>query len=380
METQDRISALPDEILCHILSFLSTNDSFATSLLSKRWQPLWLFLSIIDLDNQTFIQNGRSYTSFFKFAYGILLRCRMQQQLTIARFHLTPRVCGYSNDFPYHLFKKWVRIVIQRGIEQLYIEIPRALEVPHIIWSCKTLVILKLYRLSIDVFVKVHLPALKTLHLDFLFISKSQYLAEVLRGCPNLEDFRAYHIFLDNKLEGIEFQTMPKLVKADLKLDYVFEFPLKVVSNVEHLRFFLKLKKESFPMFENLIHLELHLESNIQWHLVIKMLNHCPKLETVILHMPAEPYSCTSWICPQFVPECIASKLKRCSIFNYTGRRSEMEFTKYIMQNSRALQTMAIRNTIIGKNYSSSRQNKRQMLQELVMCPKSSTNCKLFFK
>ena len=109
METQDRISALPDEILCHILSFFSTNDSFATSLLCKRWQPLWLFLSIIDLDDQTFIQNGRSYTSFFKFAYGILLRCHMQQPLTIARFHLTPHVCGYSNDFPYHLFKKWVR-------------------------------------------------------------------------------------------------------------------------------------------------------------------------------------------------------------------------------------------------------------------------------
>ncbi|KAL9277355.1 hypothetical protein ACSQ67_025108 [Phaseolus vulgaris] len=190
------------------------------------------------------------------------------------------------------------KIVIQRGIEQLYIEIPRALEVPHIIWSCKTLVVLKLYRLSIDVFMKVHLPALKTLHLDFLFISKSQYLAEVLHGCPNLEDFRAYHIFLDNKLEGIEFQTMPKLVKANLKLDYVFEFPLKVVSNVEHLIFFLKLKKENFPMFKNLIHLELHLGLNIQWHLVIKMLNHCPKLETVMLHMPTESYSCTSWISP----------------------------------------------------------------------------------
>ena len=127
------------------------------------------------------------------------------------------------------------------GIEQLYIEIPRALEVPHIIWICKTLVVLKLYRLSIDVSVKVHLPTLKTLHLDFLFISKSRYLAKVLHECPNLEDFRAYHIFLKNKIKGVEFQSMPKLVKADLKLDYDFEFPLKVVSNVEHLRFFLKV-------------------------------------------------------------------------------------------------------------------------------------------
>jgi len=233
------ISAFPDEILCHILSFLSTHDSFVTSLLSKRWQPLWFFSPIIDLDDQTSIQKGRSYSSFFKFSFGTLLKRRIQQPITIARFNLTPRTCSYGNKFPYSLFNKWVRIIVQRGIEQLYIEIPRAFEVPHIIWSCKTLVVLKLYRLSIDAFVKVHLPALKTLHLDFFFISKSQYLAEVLHGCPNLEDFRAYHIFLYNKLEGVEFQNMPKLVKADLKLDYDFEFPLKVVSNVEHLRFFL---------------------------------------------------------------------------------------------------------------------------------------------
>ncbi|WVZ07405.1 hypothetical protein V8G54_020751 [Vigna mungo] len=378
METKDRISALPDEILCHILSFLSTHDSFATSFLSKRWQPLWLFSPILHLNDQTFIRNGRSYSSFFNFAYGTLFKCRMHQPLTVARFNLTPRTCGYGSDFPYPLFKIWVSTVVQRGIQQLVIEIPRALEVPHIIWTCKTLVVLKLYRLSVDVFVKVHLPVLKTLHLDFLFVSKSQYLAEILHGCPVLEDFRAYHIFLDNKLDGVEFPTMPKLVRADLKVDYVFEFPLKVVSNVEYFRFFLKLKKESFPIFKNLLHLELHLGLNIQWHLVIKMLSHCPKLETIMLHMPVEPFSTTSWISPQFVPHCVASQLKRCSIFNYTGRKSELQFTKFILQNSTALQTMTIHK--IRPSYSSNHQSKFQMLQELVMCPKNSAKCKLLFK
>ncbi|QCE11596.1 hypothetical protein DEO72_LG10g2829 [Vigna unguiculata] len=241
MDTQDRISSLPDEILCHILSFLSTYDSFATSFVSKRWQPLWLFSAILHLDDQTFIRNGRSYTSFFNFAYGTLFKCRMHQPITVARFLLSPRTCGYGSDFPYPLFKIWVSTVVQRGVQQLFIEIPRALEVPNIIWNCKTLVVLKLYRMSVDAFVKVHLPVLKTLHLDFLFVSKSKYLAEILHGCPVLEDFRAYHIFLDNKLDGVEFRTMPKLVRADLKVDYVFEFPLKVVSNVEHFRFFLKV-------------------------------------------------------------------------------------------------------------------------------------------
>jgi len=142
----------------------------------------------------------------------------------------------------------------------------------------------------------------------------------------------------------------------------------------------LQLKKESFPIFRNLIHLELHLGLNIQWHLVIEMLNHCPKLESVMVHMPLEPYFCTSWICPQFGLECIASELKRCAIFNYTGRTSELQFAKYIMKHSRSLQAMIIHSITTGLNYSSSRQKKLEMLQELVMCPESSPNCKFFLK
>jgi len=133
-------------------------------------------------------------------------------------------------------------------------------------------------------------------------------------------------------------------------------------------------------MFRNLIHLELHLGLNIEWHLVIEMLNHCPKLEIVTVHMPVEPYFCTSWICPQFGLQCIASKIKRCTIFNYTGRKFELQFAKYIMKHSRSLQTMTIRSITIGLSYSSSRQKKLEMLQELAMCSKSSPNCKILLK
>lgn len=36
-----RLSNLPDWIPCHILSFLPTKEVMATSLLSRRWEFLW---------------------------------------------------------------------------------------------------------------------------------------------------------------------------------------------------------------------------------------------------------------------------------------------------------------------------------------------------
>ncbi|MCI23341.1 F-box/LRR-repeat protein, partial [Trifolium medium] len=52
--TTDRISDLPDEILCHILSFLPTKFAATTSVLSKRWKPVWLSVQTLDFDDKTF--------------------------------------------------------------------------------------------------------------------------------------------------------------------------------------------------------------------------------------------------------------------------------------------------------------------------------------
>ena len=46
--TTDRISDLPDEIICHILSYLPPKQIALTSLLSKRWKPLWLAMPNAD--------------------------------------------------------------------------------------------------------------------------------------------------------------------------------------------------------------------------------------------------------------------------------------------------------------------------------------------
>ena len=41
-QEKDVFSRLPDDILVHILLFLSTKEAIRTSVLSKRWKCLWM--------------------------------------------------------------------------------------------------------------------------------------------------------------------------------------------------------------------------------------------------------------------------------------------------------------------------------------------------
>ncbi|KAK7251786.1 hypothetical protein RIF29_35305 [Crotalaria pallida] len=60
MEEEDRISSLPDEVLCHILSFLPTKEAVATSAISKRWYPLWRSVTILDINDEFVPQDDQN--------------------------------------------------------------------------------------------------------------------------------------------------------------------------------------------------------------------------------------------------------------------------------------------------------------------------------
>jgi len=108
--TADRISDMPDSILCQILSFHPTKFAATTSVLSKRWKPVWLAVPTLDFDQETF----NSFESFHEFVW--LAMFTRDKKNSIHSFTLK---CGESARFNQRDLDKIFKFVMERGIENL---------------------------------------------------------------------------------------------------------------------------------------------------------------------------------------------------------------------------------------------------------------------
>ncbi|CAN6840095.1 unnamed protein product [Brassica oleracea var. botrytis] len=116
----DRISSLPDELLCHVLSFLPTKNAALTSVLSKSWLNLWkLVPNNIHIDDSLFLhpQDGKGereemQRSFVDFVDRVLA---MQGDSPINNFSLK---CISGRVHP-DTVNRWICNVLERGVSDL---------------------------------------------------------------------------------------------------------------------------------------------------------------------------------------------------------------------------------------------------------------------
>jgi len=76
---KDKISNLPEALICHILSFLPIEDSALTSVLSKRWRYLFAFRPNLVFDDSVCLRPPVStrekhvtFSSFMDFVGRVL--------------------------------------------------------------------------------------------------------------------------------------------------------------------------------------------------------------------------------------------------------------------------------------------------------------------
>ncbi|XP_013614702.1 PREDICTED: F-box protein At3g59000-like [Brassica oleracea var. oleracea] len=191
----DRVSNLPDEVLCHILSFLTTKEAALTSILAKRWRNLLSFVPCITIDDDSVflhLEEGKKdrqdiIQSFMNFVDRVLA---LQGNSPLKEFSLkcftvvdTDRVDG------------WISNVLARGVSDLDLQIiirsdkwifypmsPKCFE-------CSTLVKLSI-GCGVDVTLaagRIFLPMLKTLVLVWVKVCPNEF-ETLLHALPSLEE------------------------------------------------------------------------------------------------------------------------------------------------------------------------------------------------
>ncbi|XP_045827198.1 F-box/LRR-repeat protein At4g14096-like [Trifolium pratense] len=369
--TIDRISNLPDSILCHILSDLPTKQAAATIFLSKSWKDVWLSTLALDFDDETFTD----FKSFHEFVYSTMFKLR-NKKTPIHSFTLK---LGNSSRFNQKQFNRMFKFVMERGCVNLDFNMNGkyyVIKIPQRILSFKTLEVLKLTNLEMRDFDQVDFPKLKTLSLDRVKFKSHEYFVKFLFGCPVLEDLHTKSIqFHGALLEKENLIALPNLVKVRFNDTHT---PMSLVckAKIFHLEK-MSISSAGLPVFHNLTHLELSVHDYHYLYLYVKctwllgILQYFPKLQHFIIKDCGESshtncFNC--WKRPDTAPECISSQLKTCHIKLYRGGEYEFEFVKYIMQHSKVLEKMIV--TCLLNN---------EILHKLSSCTRGSTRCKLLF-
>ncbi|XP_058770621.1 F-box/FBD/LRR-repeat protein At3g52680-like [Vicia villosa] len=375
----DRLSALPDPILCHILSFLPTKHSAATSILSKRCNSLWL--SVFTLD---FVAKNSSDTETFDRV--ILLRDIKVPIQTLRlkcnfRFNvsddLIPHGCNHISSL--------ISAATQRGLETLELDMQLSpvglvLDLASNIFNFKTLTVLKLRQVTIQNGDLTGInTSLKTLHLDDVFFRCNTDIINFLLSFPTLEELQTDVKIIDQVEKVIPqkllIKCLPNLKKASICESETIPFFLlskALILNIKLTFFMIKLTCSQVPTFHNLTQIELFFKYDCKrnWKWMLQMLQHCPKLQHLIIE--------NNWLEPDVVPECLSSQLRTCLIRNCRGRTCELQFAEYVMRNSKVLRTMTINKLkkINSSGYIDDLIAKYEVLQKLSRCPRS---CDLIF-
>ncbi|ESQ47067.1 hypothetical protein EUTSA_v10028237mg, partial [Eutrema salsugineum] len=197
-----RLSDLPDDLLVKILSYLPTKVAVSTSVLSKRWQFLWMWLPNLEYSNSN-DYSSRDYPEsatlreIFDRMRSTTLREFVDKNLPL---HRAPVIESLRLDLRYRsikpaVLKRWVEISVSRNVRELEVSYDSKSKniFPGSFYTCASLVILKLGFVNLmDVPSTGSLCSLKTLKLQYLEYANQGSLQRLLSICPVLEELSVH--------------------------------------------------------------------------------------------------------------------------------------------------------------------------------------------
>ncbi|KAJ3702906.1 hypothetical protein LUZ61_006611 [Rhynchospora tenuis] len=191
------LSALPEPVLIHILSFMDPKEAVQTCILSKRWRNLWTFIPSLNFEHFRY----RGTTAAFVHFVANMLYFRGASKLDTFRLRwhagCEHQVSDYGEEIcEIHVSNASSWIFSALSCKPLVISLDLRgftnLKLPHALFTCASLeqLDLKLNNRSNEETIGpkyVNLPNLKKLNLSLLTLN-NPVMQGILRGCPLLEE------------------------------------------------------------------------------------------------------------------------------------------------------------------------------------------------
>ncbi|CAA0815970.1 Putative F-box/FBD/LRR-repeat protein [Striga hermonthica] len=397
----DRLSALPDGIICNILSLLPTITSVSTSVLARRWRNLWAHVPVLYFAEIDF-RRASSRSEVVNDAVNDVLFAHKSPTIDTFRIYLSD-MCDYDD------FEDWMVTVVARKVRNLDVFLETSL--PQFIFSCETLVDLGLGSCDIPDSGDVSLPALRKLKLELVCYESYNSLPNLLSGCPVLEELDIDMGYSENHSTdcGVASHTLKRLSIScggtedhDVSEDYIFEaHPCESMLDTPALRF-LHLYHVSPPevtaralvsLTEAKVDFDLGLQRGPSSRSVLEFLGKLSgvrslTLTTGFMNITISEFSILNvkfpnltklvleeahggfvsvflenadnlevlavrllyqfqedlnyWVEPKQVPICLISHLKYVGIYGFEGVEPELNMTKYLLRNSKVLKSLDI--------------------------------------
>ncbi|KAG8639167.1 hypothetical protein MANES_14G109200v8 [Manihot esculenta] len=185
----------PQHLILHILSFLPTIDTITTSLVSKKWYPLWSLIPSLNFSFADFPPYSTPSTTrqFFAEFVDRTLVCRSHSPLI--KFHLD---FIFEDRYGFHV-DSWIRYAIKNQAQELdlnffidesfYVDEPRlgdTYDFPFSALRNGKVRDLKLTRCDLALPANLRLLSMKSIYLDEIYLT-DQMALDLINGCPNLE-------------------------------------------------------------------------------------------------------------------------------------------------------------------------------------------------